>query len=151
MSLSTLKIKIQKLIKKAEQANILVKWIDAGWLGEDDDTDEELERLNAYDFVNNFGINLTNSNFSFSQMERTIYDLYTTHLTASHIFLKNFDYLTKVVMPNVVGIATMSISNNPRLEYCEFGNVKTYSNSISVSNSITEFKVAKGQDKDLYL
>ena len=148
-----LKEKVQALIEKAKVCNMTLKWINSGYRNPDEEDEEIFNASNIYDFVNLFKVDLCESNFIFSNYEKTIIDEYTTRFERSMWYYRTGNpFLEKVVMPNLEVIQNRSFYNCSAMTYCEVGQItSTGVSSFQDCTALETFKCKEGTTGDIYL
>ena len=125
---------------KIETSDMFYKWLNAG-----------IETEDTYDFVNVFGVDLYNSNFKFSNFERTIFDSYTTKVTRE-LYIYDNPYLLSVTMPNVSDVQARGFYHGTAMTYCEVGKIEsTTTTSFQGCTALETFKCKEGTTGDIYL
>lgn len=149
----SLKEKVQALIEKAKVCNMTLKWINSGYRNKDEVVDELFNASNIYDFVNLFKIDLNESNFIFSNYEKTITDEYTSTFSRYTWSNRNGDpFLEKVVMPNLRIIYTRSFYNCTSMTYCEVGQITSmFITAFQDCTALETFKCKDGTTGNIYL
>lgn len=150
----SLKEKVQALIEKAKVCNLTLKWINSGYRNQDEEIEEIFNASNIYDFVNLFKVDLYESNFLFSNYEKTITDEYTTKFVQSMWELRNSDkpFLEKVVMPNLGEIQGRSFYKCPSMTYCEVGQITiTGLAAFQECTALETFKCKEGTTGSIHL
>lgn len=140
-------------MSNAEIVDMTLKWINSGYRNPDEENEEIFNASNIYDFVNLFKVDLSDSNFIFSNYEKTIIDEYTTMFKR---FMWNNTYgdpfLEKVVMPNLRDIKGLSFYNCSAMTYCELGQItSTSANSFQGCTALETFKCKAGTTGSIYL
>lgn len=149
----SLKEKVKALIEKAKVCNMTLKWINSGYRNQDEELDEIFNASNVYDFVNLFKVDLHDSNFRFSNYEKTIIDEYTTRFTRTMWSSRSGDpFLEKVVMPNLMYIDSRAFYNCSAITYCEVGKIESIAvNAFQDCTSLETFKCKAGTTGSIYL
>lgn len=150
----SLKEKVKALIEKAKGYNTTLKWINSGYRNLDEEDEQIFNASNIYDFVNLFKVDLYESNFRFSNYEKTITDEYTIHFIRA--MWKNRStgdpFLEKVVMPNLRIIDAHSFYNCTSMTYCEVGQITSMITTAFLDCTALEtFKCKDGTTGNIYL
>ena len=140
-------------MSNAEIVDMTLKWISSGYRNPDEEDEEIFNASNIYDFVNLLKVDLFESNFTFSNYEKTIIDEYTTYFDRSMWSNKNGNpFLEKVVMPNLRNIEGRSFDNCSAMTYCELGQItSTTTTSFQDCTALETFKCKEGTTGNIYL